>query len=635
MKKKIAVFANGWNSLILTQFMTGLKSGFPQDSVDSFLFLCHGNYAQKPELLRSEFNIFRLPCLETFDAAVVFGAGLNFADEMERLNKQLTAAGIPVVSEGNPYEGFHCLSVDNIVGTEELSRHLIEEHNVRNVVLIAGPEENEDSRTRINTVRNVMKTYDLSLEDDDVFYSNWDNFAVYDFIKEYFEKGRKMPDAFICANDGLAISCCLALEREGYAVPKDTLVTGFDCLIDGQSFYPSISSVDQRFDYMGVEAANAVMKILNGESLQEELVIPCKFVAGESCGCGECRNEIVTRRIMGREAMARRMDDTLLEGELYKIETSILGCNDYDTMCASVRRNFANDSSVEGMNFYMMLDSEYKARLNEEKLSLVQDGFASQFDVVIAKCDGKLLNVDKCTRRELIPNYNPSGPNHSYIVLPIYNEPYSLGYMIMDLDMKLINRISYQKVVKRWNVSFSRFRQNAQLLFLNKRLGELMQTDALTHVKNRIAYENYANQIQKQIVNKEISDVGMIMFDVNDLKKVNDALGHEAGDEYIRNCAKLICDTFKRSPVFRIGGDEFLVILVEDDYLNRDKLLQALRSYMAKLATENVIITEKISMASGMATLDAGSDNSISDVFKRADFLMYQNKAEMKKGNVR
>ena len=173
--------------------MTGLKSGFPQDSVDSFLFLCHGNYAQKPELLRSEFSIFRLPCLETFDAAVVFGAGLNFADEMERLNKQLTAAGIPVVSEGNPYEGFHCLSVDNIVGTEELSRHLIEEHNVRNVVLIAGPEENEDSRTRINTVRNVMKTYDLSLEDDDVFYSNWDNFAVYDFIKEYFEKGRKMP----------------------------------------------------------------------------------------------------------------------------------------------------------------------------------------------------------------------------------------------------------------------------------------------------------------------------------------------------------------------------------------------------------------------------------------------------------
>lgn len=109
MKKKIAVFANGWNSAILTQFMTGLKSGFPQDSVDSFLLLCHGNYAQKPELLRSEFNTFRLPCLETFDAAVVFGAGLNFADEMERLNKQLTAAGIPVVSEGNPYEGFHCI----------------------------------------------------------------------------------------------------------------------------------------------------------------------------------------------------------------------------------------------------------------------------------------------------------------------------------------------------------------------------------------------------------------------------------------------------------------------------------------------------------------------------------------------
>jgi GGDEF domain-containing protein len=51
------------------------------------------------------------------------------------------------------------------------------------------------------------------------------------------------------------------------------------------------------------------------------------------------------------------------------------------------------------------------------------------------------------------------------------------------------------------------------------------------------------------------------MFDLNDLKHINDRYGHERGDEYIVNCCRLICQVFKHSPVFRIGGDEFVALL--------------------------------------------------------------------------
>ena len=61
--------------------------------------------------------------------------------------------------------------------------------------------------------------------------------------------------------------------------------------------------------------------------------------------------------------------------------------------------------------------------------------------------------------------------------------------------------------------------------------------------------------------------------DVNSLKAVNDTLGHKAGDEIIRRACSLICNTFKHSPVYRIGGDEFAVILSGRDYERRQELL--------------------------------------------------------------
>jgi len=59
----------------------------------------------------------------------------------------------------------------------------------------------------------------------------------------------------------------------------------------------------------------------------------------------------------------------------------------------------------------------------------------------------------------------------------------------------------------------------------------------------------------------EAPEFGVIGCDVNGLKKINDTLGHKAGDEYICAACKMLCEYFKHSPVFRIGGDEFVVIL--------------------------------------------------------------------------
>ena len=113
---------------------------------------------------------------------------------------------------------------------------------------------------------------------------------------------------------------------------------------------------------------------------------------------------------------------------------------------------------------------------------------------------------------------------------------------------------------------------------------------------------------------------------------INDMYGHEKGDTYIKNSCRLICNTFKHSPVFRIGGDEFVSIAQNDDYEKRHELLSGMREHMKVLKEkgDSVPLTERISIASGMAEYDRTLDEDFSSIFKRADELMYENKYNMK-----
>lgn len=151
--------------------------------------------------------------------------------------------------------------------------------------------------------------------------------------------------------------------------------------------------------------------------------------------------------------------------------------------------------------------------------------------------------------------------------------------------------------------------------------------DSLTGLRNTTSYASWVAQFDTKIANEYVT-FGVIMLDLNDLKKTNDAYGHEMGDKLIVTAAKIISDIFKRSPVFRIGGDEFLVVLQGADLENREELLDALTS-----ACESTYIAdthEPIGIALGISLFEHGRDARFADVFKRADRAMYENKRQMK-----
>ena len=156
---------------------------------------------------------------------------------------------------------------------------------------------------------------------------------------------------------------------------------------------------------------------------------------------------------------------------------------------------------------------------------------------------------------------------------------------------------------------------------------ELARRDELTGVRNATAYHELEKSVQENIDNcLDYLTFALIVCDANNLKQINDTEGHVAGDEYIKSCAKLLCEIFDHSPVFRVGGDEFVVFLRSDDFTNRVELMKELRNRVL----ENVRTGSRPILASGMADFDPENDCLVSDIFDRADKEMYENKQELK-----
>ena len=155
----------------------------------------------------------------------------------------------------------------------------------------------------------------------------------------------------------------------------------------------------------------------------------------------------------------------------------------------------------------------------------------------------------------------------------------------------------------------------------------MARRDYLTGVRNSNAYREYILSIDSEIASgKEPAPFGIVMFDVNDLKLINDTRGHSFGDEVIQRASRMICEIYKHSPIFRVGGDEFIAVLSEHDYEQRDDLIRKLReeSLANKRSRSGPVL------ACGMAVFDPEIDNGADSVYARADQLMYSDKKALK-----
>ena len=152
----------------------------------------------------------------------------------------------------------------------------------------------------------------------------------------------------------------------------------------------------------------------------------------------------------------------------------------------------------------------------------------------------------------------------------------------------------------------------------------MANTDSLTGIRNKHAYAENEALINRQIQSGEIEKLAVVIGDVNGLKYVNDTQGHAAGDKLIKDASSMICRAFSHGAVFRIGGDEFVVLLQGEGFDTMDEVISALnRKVEANIQEDKVVISF------GCAILTP-QDRQLRDVFERADNMMYERKKALK-----
>lgn len=175
------------------------------------------------------------------------------------------------------------------------------------------------------------------------------------------------------------------------------------------------------------------------------------------------------------------------------------------------------------------------------------------------------------------------------------------------------------------------FRTTAESLngYINY-INRLAFKDSLTKVGNKTAYDEMIGFIEADI-SVGIAKFALIVMDLNNLKLANDTCGHNTGDALLKDAATAMRRVFNNERIYRIGGDEFVVILQGDEVNDVNELSAKLEAEVARFnQSDEKNYDMELQIAIGSAMYDKEKDLFFLDVFRRADKLMYDYKKKQK-----
>lgn len=286
------------------------------------------------------------------------------------------------------------------------------------------------------------------------------------------------------------------------------------------------------------------------------------------------------------------------------------------------------DGRVEG---YVMADMPYEQIISERAGQVLKfAGYVLAAFVVLGAI--AIFIINRFFVRPII-SLSDAAQNYSLPVEGKSSDSFSSLKIRTGDEIELLAN-SMREMERDLNESVTSLFQTREELITSQNLADRMSylasKDALTGVRNKISYDDNVARLENDL-KQGIARFGIAMIDLNGLKKHNDLYGHECGDAAIVRLCDIVCDVFDHSPVFRIGGDEFAVILTNRDYDNIESLVETFNKKLEEeMSDPSVEKKDKIAAAIGYALYDAETDSSVSDVFNRADAAMYERKRAMK-----
>lgn len=622
---RIAYFTVDWNYELVENTLHGLKKYVDEhEGVYLRVFDCFGKDVNNAKS-KSEYVVFDLADLSQFDGVLIQGNQIVLEQARQALQKRVAAAGIPAVTVGCAIEGCTLIGMNDRKAQHEIAAHVFSEHEAKRIVYITGILDNgcAEGQLRLDGFMDACREYKIAQEDIAVFPGTWRTSDGVRIANQWLDEGNELPDAFICANDEMALGVIEVLHERGYTVPMDVIVTGYDNVSSSELSSPRLSTVGCDFARLNYTALDVLIQKINGAEIEDRIEFPFHMVASESCGCGELLRPSYIRDKYFRQTrylkdlylmqdqMAEEMFDAADLPQLLDIvekHQGIFGCED----------------------IYLCINDYYFDNYDKNQWSQNSEVFGE--NMILAACGNRDYTVDRLHQyirfptRQLLPE-SISKKNRFLVFYPLHYNTYSIGYLALDDVCEAAKLNLHESIFNFLEIATENVRKKCLLRQMNDKLDDLYMRDSLTGLYNRFGYKRFAQNLYDEFIRKT-GGAYVIFIDMDDAKVINDRYGHETGDVAIRASARVLKSVCGPEDfLMRYGGDEFFIIASGEAENPEEAIQRAIQEENASTSAPF-----QLAMSIGCVRSEASDGRTLDDCLMEADALMYENKSKRKAG---
>lgn len=629
MKKKIALLCCGWHDDFIMDFVEGMKSALEPESTDIYIFGCY-NYSEFSGYPNyTGYSIYKLINYEDYDGIIILADLINNARVLEKERLRILQSGKPAVSINASLNGISCIKVNNYSGAYELVDHLIKKHGAKNLAHLSGRETSVDIAERYKAFRFALQDNNIKINMNQVHTITTSSYTdAYEFGIDYFKTGNPLPDAFVCANDLIALGLINAANESGVKVPERLKIVGYDNLLKGQCSTPALTSVDGKARLLGSEA----VKFLFAQKKDvENIKIQSSAVYRNTCGC-DYATDCSEQSKFSTEILAETKSKDDFTQQLQVLDEVFTESADVFTLLTNLEIFFARSHKFEGSDFCIFLKSDWSSVLINSAESLPLNlSYGQNVQSIVSIQGGIKYPREIINTRDLIPSKMHSAENNIFVFLPIYNHSYVHGYYVTKNNLAMIkNRFGYNWS-RNFGNSIERFRKRNMYKQMSQQFLRLSTRDALSGMLNRVGLEKLAKPFYAQNKKNGLTTV-LFFVDINKMKLINDNFGHLHGDLAVKTISAAIMEVIPKNwlPI-RYGGDEFLVVGNSKNY-NGEDYCQIITERIRK-KTSIMRLPYILSASVGTYSVPASSSLTLEEAVEKVDDIMYQAKQEFHKTN--
>ncbi len=640
--KKIAVFTSHIYEPMCGMSQKGINAAARDLGVKVIYFASFSDsYSDKSFQRYSKYDqgdvvSFDIPDPNDFDGIIKISTYFSAAVK-EHLEHILSKTTLPVINIGIFDPNYRTVVCDDVLSFGEIMNHVIECHGCRDIYHLAGIPDKPFAKQRIEAYKDALAAHGIPFDESKIYYGNlWRDCGddALDYILEDCrKKGKKYPEAIVCANDYSAVGLVIACRNRGIRVPEDIIVTGFDGIDDAVNGFPTITTSRQPFYNSGYEAVRALTQLFEGKELPENILIPGEFLRNQSCGCKPMTAENI---LDIRDVYLKRLRNTTdIAQSTTNLMLSVAEAETLTEFFDAVKTNAKWNSGFKDMLLCLAPGWDQQRIVGDDYATVDED-----MTVVTGYRGDEDVPVQTFRKKDILPKDMLEDPNPYYII-SIHHLQYYMGYLIVSSDIDLHEQEMQQSWIVDLGMIFENRRIQRDLQSSINRLEFLYTRDMLTGLYNRYGVEKFFGGFLRECLEKG-TKIAVIIVDMDGLKKINDTYGHHEGDYAIKAIASALKTASGPDEVCtRAGGDEFVVLAKNYDHMKAGDFIRNVRDYIsAKVKSENK--RYDVAVSAGVYIADPSKENKeelldeyqlFSKYLKIADQAMYDEKRSHKNEN--